>query len=71
MVTKNLIPVTLGNIVGGTVFVAMVYWFVYLKDKKSEAASTPGQETGTVTALKSVPAQAKKIPDAKMPADKA
>jgi formate/nitrite transporter FocA (FNT family) len=33
----NLVPVTLGNIVGGTLLVAGVYWFAYLKDfeKKS------------------------------------
>ena len=28
---NNLFPVTLGNIVGGGVFVACVYWFCYLK----------------------------------------
>jgi len=28
---NNLIPVTLGNIVGGGVFVAAIYWFVYIK----------------------------------------
>ena len=28
----NLVPVTLGNIVGGTLMVAAVYWFVYLRD---------------------------------------
>lgn len=27
----NLLPVTLGNIAGGSVFVGMVYWFIYLK----------------------------------------
>ena len=26
----NLVPVTLGNIIGGGVFVAAVYWLVYL-----------------------------------------
>ncbi len=31
-VLNNLIPVTLGNIVGGVLFVGLVYWFVYLKD---------------------------------------
>ncbi len=31
--TGNLIPVTLGNIVGGAVCVGCVYWFVYLKKK--------------------------------------
>jgi formate/nitrite transporter FocA (FNT family) len=28
---NNLVPVTLGNIVGGGVFVALVYWAVYLR----------------------------------------
>jgi formate/nitrite transporter FocA (FNT family) len=26
----NLIPVTVGNIIGGAVLVGLVYWFVYL-----------------------------------------
>jgi formate/nitrite transporter len=30
---SNLIPVTLGNIVGGSVLVAAVYWFVYLRKR--------------------------------------
>ncbi|MDH5358639.1 MAG: formate/nitrite transporter family protein [Gammaproteobacteria bacterium] len=29
---KNLLPVTLGNIVGGSVFVGLFYWFIYLRD---------------------------------------
>jgi formate/nitrite transporter len=29
----NLVPVTLGNIVGGTLLVAGVYWFAYLRPK--------------------------------------
>lgn len=28
---NNLIPVTLGNIVGGSFFVGIVYWFIYLR----------------------------------------
>lgn len=28
----NLVPVTAGNIVGGSVFVALVYWLVYLRN---------------------------------------
>jgi formate/nitrite transporter FocA (FNT family) len=32
----NLIPVTLGNIVGGSVLVAAVYWFVYLRKKSPD-----------------------------------
>lgn len=28
----NLVPVTLGNIIGGSVFVGMIYWFIYLRN---------------------------------------
>ena len=31
---RNLVPVTLGNILGGSVLVATVYWFVYLRRHK-------------------------------------
>jgi formate transporter len=27
----NLLPVTLGNLLGGVVLVGLVYWFVYLR----------------------------------------
>ncbi len=33
-IINNLIPVTLGNIVGGSVFVGGIYWFVYMKNNK-------------------------------------
>lgn len=33
-IVDNLIPVTIGNIIGGAVLVGFVYWFVYLKGKK-------------------------------------
>ena len=36
----NLIPVTAGNIVGGSVMVAAVYWFIYLR--KTSAPHRPG-----------------------------
>jgi formate transporter len=29
----NLLPVTIGNVIGGSVMVAAVYWFVYLRKK--------------------------------------
>lgn len=32
----NLLPVTIGNIIGGSLLVAAVYWFVYLRDTKSK-----------------------------------
>jgi formate transporter len=31
---KNLLPVTIGNIIGGAVMVGVVYWFIYLRGKK-------------------------------------
>lgn len=30
-ICNNLIPVTLGNIIGGSVFVGLFYWFIYLR----------------------------------------
>ena len=33
MFTKNLLPVTLGNILGGAGFVGCAYWFVYRKGR--------------------------------------
>jgi formate/nitrite transporter len=30
-VTHNLVPVTIGNLIGGAVLVGIVYWFVYLR----------------------------------------
>jgi formate transporter len=34
----NLLPVTIGNVIGGTVMVAAFYWFVYLRPRPSGAA---------------------------------
>jgi formate transporter len=36
-VANNLIPVTLGNIVGGTLMVAGVYWFAYMRNEEKKA----------------------------------
>jgi len=33
---SNLLFVTLGNVLGGTVLVALVYWFIYLRDSSRE-----------------------------------
>lgn len=32
---NNLLPVTIGNIIGGAIFVGFIYWFVYLKSNTS------------------------------------
>ena len=31
---KNLIPVTIGNIIGGAIFIGAAYWFIYLRKNK-------------------------------------
>jgi formate/nitrite transporter FocA (FNT family) len=31
---RNLLPVTLGNILGGSVFVAAVYWSIFLRQPR-------------------------------------
>jgi formate/nitrite transporter len=36
---SNLLPVTLGNLFGGTIMVATVYWFVYLRCSPKDRAS--------------------------------
>ncbi len=33
----NLVPVTLGNIVGGSVFVALVYWVAYRRGRGDQS----------------------------------
>src|SRR4249920_477350 len=36
-VTANLIPVTIGNIIGGALMVGAIYWFVYLRPRDATA----------------------------------
>jgi formate transporter len=31
----NLLPVTIGNVIGGAVMVGVVYWFIYLRGRRS------------------------------------
>ncbi|MFW5772195.1 MAG: formate/nitrite transporter family protein [Phototrophicaceae bacterium] len=34
---NNLLPVTIGNIIGGTIMVAAIYWFIYLRKAQDRA----------------------------------
>jgi len=36
----NLLPVTIGNIIGGSIMVGAVYWFIYLRNPESIAPRT-------------------------------
>jgi formate transporter len=38
---ENLVPVAIGNIIGGSLLVAAVYWFVYLRKSGRSATSVP------------------------------
>jgi len=40
-VTVNLVPVTIGNIVGGALMVGAIYWFVYLRGARDAASDHP------------------------------
>jgi len=35
-IVSNLLPVTLGNIVGGSVFVGLTYWLAFMRNKRKE-----------------------------------
>ncbi|HET9911406.1 MAG TPA: formate/nitrite transporter family protein, partial [Anaerolineales bacterium] len=37
---KNLLPVTIGNIIGGAVMVGLIYWFVYMRKATAPATHT-------------------------------
>jgi len=53
----NLLPVTIGNIIGGVVMVGLVYWFIYLsKFGKDSATSETAQRIAAATARPDVPA---------------
>jgi formate transporter len=46
---RNLLPVTVGNVIGGAGLVGLVYWFVYLRPRGAEdrAAHRYEEETGS------------------------
>lgn len=43
-VVDNLVPVTIGNVIGGGLLVGAVYWFVYLRRSRAEARRTTEPE---------------------------
>jgi len=40
-IAANLVPVTIGNIVGGAIFVGTLYWFVYVREEAKKARTAP------------------------------
>jgi formate transporter FocA len=54
--THNLLPVTVGNIIGGAVLVGAVYWFVYLRPRASQPVPGAGDRVERVEPLTAKPA---------------
>lgn len=49
-IIKNLIPVTLGNILGGGVFVGLFHWLIYLRGHDThQTASEPAPQKQSPT----------------------
>lgn len=44
---NNLLPVTLGNIIGGSLVVGLAYWFAFLRPRAVQVAPAP-QESGLI-----------------------
>jgi formate transporter len=44
---NNLLPVTIGNIIGGALMVGAVYWFVYLRPHATDISANGQQKTET------------------------
>ncbi len=40
LLVRNLLPVTIGNIIGGAGLVGLVYWFIYLRPRRSATSTS-------------------------------
>jgi formate/nitrite transporter len=40
----NLLPVTIGNVIGGAVMVGAIYWFIYLRAQEEDNGDTSGNQ---------------------------
>jgi formate/nitrite transporter len=49
---NNLIPVTIGNIIGGVILVAGIYWVIYLRPEKPAVDPAAAQEAQKAAAAK-------------------
>jgi formate/nitrite transporter len=47
MFINNLIPVTIGNIIGGAVMVGVVHWFIYLRQNRAPQPAGDGTSIGS------------------------
>lgn len=44
-IVHNLLPVTIGNIIGGALMVGLVYWFIYLRHPHTETPLVPRKKS--------------------------
>lgn len=54
---NNLLPVTIGNVIGGVVMVGVMYWFIYLSKAGQVAAAQPGATTQPAARIASATAR--------------
>jgi formate transporter len=47
---NNLLPVTIGNIIGGALMVGVVYWFVYLRPHATDISTNSGKQSEILVA---------------------
>jgi formate transporter len=52
----NLLPVTIGNIIGGAVMVAAIYWLVYLRPKPATVPLATPSDDGSGGSMMQIPA---------------
>jgi formate/nitrite transporter len=48
---RNLLPVTIGNIIGGALLVGFAYWYIYLRPKQARQTAEAGEATQAGRAL--------------------
>jgi formate/nitrite transporter len=63
----NLLPVTLGNVLGGSVLVGIVYWFVYLRNPADRGQK--GRATGDSLTARDAPKELAAVPSEQSPTD--
>jgi formate transporter len=51
----NLVPVTIGNVLGGALMVGAIYWFVYLRGKEANDVDTGGNQRVRPRGARGVP----------------
>jgi formate transporter len=51
----NLLPVTIGNVIGGAVMVGAIYWFIYLRGQEEHDVDTSGNQRVRASRARGVP----------------